>query len=67
MHFDPRTLQVHDGDDGKVKIHTDWRIRPTDSGSHLSHTAELEPVWYLAPPHGGDVAVDDAQAHRGGD
>jgi len=22
---------------------------PTDAGSHLAHTAELKPVWYLAP------------------
>jgi hypothetical protein len=46
---DPKSLQVHDGNDGKVEIHTDWRITPTESGSHLSHTAELTPQWYLAP------------------
>ena len=47
--FDPETRQVHDGDDGKAKIHLDWVIRPTESGSHLSHTLDLKPVWYLAP------------------
>ena len=47
--FDPKARQVHDGDDGKVKIHSEWGIRPTESGSHLSHTIDLKPVWYLAP------------------
>ncbi len=46
---EPTSLQVHDGDDGTVKIHTDWRIAPTESGSHLSHNTELTPPWYLAP------------------
>jgi len=47
--FEPMSRQVHEGDDGKARIHTDWTILPTDAGSHLAHTAELKPVWYLAP------------------
>ncbi len=47
--FEPNTYQVHDGDDGQVTIHTDWRVTPTETGCHLSHTAEMKPVWYVAP------------------
>lgn len=47
--FEPMSSQVHDGDDGKAKIHADWTITPTDAGSHLAHTVELRPAWYLAP------------------
>jgi hypothetical protein len=47
--FEPKIRQVHDGDDGKATIHLDWGLEPTAAGSHLVHTMDLEPVWYLAP------------------
>jgi carbon monoxide dehydrogenase subunit G len=47
--FEPNTYQVHDGDDGQMKIHADWRITATETGCTLNHTAEMEPVWYVAP------------------
>jgi hypothetical protein len=47
--FKPKSREVHDGDDGKARIRASWTIAPTDTGSHLAHTVELEPVRYLAP------------------
>ena len=47
--FEPMTRQVHDGDDGKMKMHLDIRIESTDLGSRLSQSIDLKPVWYLAP------------------
>jgi hypothetical protein len=47
--FEPKVRQIHDGDDGKARIHLDWRLTPTESGCGLSHTMDLQPVWYLAP------------------
>lgn len=47
--FDPKSRQVHVGDDGKAKIRAGWTITPADAGSRLAHAVELTPVWYLAP------------------
>ena len=45
----PKKRLVSDGTDGKVKIRVDWVLDETESGSHLLHTMELTPAWFLAP------------------
>ncbi len=50
--FEPKTRQVHDGDDGKAKIRLDMQIAHAGSGSRLSQSIDLKPVWYLAPVMG---------------
>ena len=46
---EPKKRLITDGTDGKVKIHVDWVLDETASGTRLVHTMELTPVWFLAP------------------
>jgi hypothetical protein len=46
---EPNKRLVSDGTDGKVKIHVTWVLNETEAGSHLLHTMELTPAWFLAP------------------
>ena len=40
---------VADGTDGKVRIHVDWELTEIESGSHLIHTMQMKPAWFLVP------------------
>ena len=46
---EPGQRLVTDGTDGKVGIHLEWILAETDPGTHLVHTMELQPAWFLAP------------------
>ncbi len=45
----PNRRLVSDGTDGNVRIHVDWDLAATASGTRLSHSMELSPAWFLAP------------------
>ncbi len=47
--FEPKTRQVHEGDDGKMRIRLDVRIVPAGEGSRLDMTIDLKPRWYMTP------------------
>jgi len=47
--FEPKTRQVHEGDDGTMRFHLTINITPADGGTHLEQTLALRPRWYMAP------------------
>ena len=47
--FEPKTRQVHEGDDGKMRIHLDVRVAPVNDGSRLEMRVNMEPRWYMVP------------------
>jgi len=47
--FEPKTRQVHEGDDGKMRFHLTIDLTPTDGGTRLEQTLQLRPRWYLTP------------------
>ena len=47
--FEPKSHQVHEGDDGQMRFHLDIRIAPSGAGSRLTQTLDLKPRWYMVP------------------
>ena len=47
--FEPRTRQVHEGDDGQMRIQLTIALTPVEGGTRLDQTIVLRPRWYLAP------------------
>lgn len=49
--FEPITRQVHEGDNGQVRLHLDVRIESTPTGCRLTQRLELKPRWFLVLPN----------------
>lgn len=47
--FEPKTRQVHEGDDGKMRIHLDTRVATVGEGSRLEMRVNMTPRWYMVP------------------
>lgn len=47
--FEPHHRQVHDGDDGTMKIHLEIEITPAGGGSRMRQSIDAEPRWFIAP------------------
>ncbi|MEW5990599.1 MAG: SRPBCC family protein [Chloroflexota bacterium] len=47
--FQPKTRQVHVGDDGSMTIDLTIDLVPTASGTGLTMSLDLRPRWFLAP------------------
>lgn len=47
--FEPKSHQIHEGDDGQMKLNLDIRIEAAGSGSRLTQELELTPRWFIAP------------------
>ena len=45
----PEQRLATDGTDGKVHIHVEWYLTAAEEGTHLVHTMELTPAWFLKP------------------
>lgn len=47
--YEPKTRQVHEGDDGQMRLHLDIRIDPAGTGSRLGMTIDIKPRWFMVP------------------
>ena len=47
--FEPKTRQVHEGDDGQMRFHLTIELTPAGEGTRLDQTLMLRPRWYMAP------------------
>ena len=47
--FEPLSIQTHEGSDGRMRMPLDIELEPTGTGTRLSMTLGLDPVWYMTP------------------
>ena len=47
--FEPKTRQVHEGDDGKMRILLDVQNTPAGGGTRMDMEIDLRPRWFVAP------------------
>jgi len=49
MEFEPVRRQVHEGDDGKMRMRLTISLRPSEGGTFVTQGVELTPRWFLLP------------------
>ena len=47
--FEAPRRQVHEGDDGMVRIHLTIDLAATEHGTHINQRIQLTPRWFIAP------------------
>jgi hypothetical protein len=47
--YNPKSRQVHIGDDGSTKTILTFEFKPTNNGTHVIQKIRLKPPWYQLP------------------